>query len=248
MSSKQSNFRDLVAFVALTVTLAGTQSAYPATDSAKVASTAAPPSSATTRPPASPATAPSTTTQKAPVADTPADAVASESSAADSEESDTPVMDAPGTDTKGTVVCFKLTMRCLKGKDPNDPSAAANASSGGASGSAKNASAAAKGKPTATTQSTTAANAASVSKHATSGTATSQQPLNLTTPDVKHVVSEDELKEPLPDEEQQAESQDTETVQVKAKSDAPEVPSGFEGVWWAMKHPLDAWRLFSPAQ
>ncbi|MGH8137746.1 MAG: hypothetical protein ACREVV_06060 [Steroidobacteraceae bacterium] len=72
--------------------------------------------------------------------------------------------------------------------------------------------------------------------------------MNLTPPDIRTVVSPDELKEPLPTREQQAQSEDSETVQVKGATNAPDVPGGFGALWWALKHPTQAWRIFAPAE
>jgi hypothetical protein len=72
-------------------------------------------------------------------------------------------------------------------------------------------------------------------------------PLNLNAPDVRTVVSPDELKEPLPAGDQD-QSQDADTVQVRAESNAPDVPGGFGALWWALNHPSQAWRIVAPAQ
>jgi hypothetical protein len=78
--------------------------------------------------------------------------------------------------------------------------------------------------------------------------AAAQQPLNLNAPDIRTVVSPEELKEPLPSSSQIVEEQDTETVSVKGEKNAPDVPGGFGALWWALNHPSQAWRIFAPAQ
>jgi hypothetical protein len=72
--------------------------------------------------------------------------------------------------------------------------------------------------------------------------------LNLAAPDVRSVMSADEMKEPLPNGEQVAEVQESETVSVKGEKDAPDVPGGFGAIWWAFNHPSQSWRIFAPAE
>ena len=79
------------------------------------------------------------------------------------------------------------------------------------------------------------------------GSAT-KQPLNLTAPDVRTVVSADELKEPLPSTEQITEVQEDQTVSVKGEGVPPDVPGGFGALWWAMNHPSQAWRILAPVE
>ena len=79
--------------------------------------------------------------------------------------------------------------------------------------------------------------------------ATGKKPLNLTAPDVRTVVPEEELKEPLPTTDQITEVQETDTVSVKGDEGVPpDVPLGFGAIWWAMNHPSQAWRIFTPAE
>jgi hypothetical protein len=75
-----------------------------------------------------------------------------------------------------------------------------------------------------------------------------QKPLNLTAPDVRTVVSPEELKEPLPSNEQITETEEADTVAVKGEADAPDVPGGFGALWWALNHPSQAWRIVAPAE
>jgi hypothetical protein len=73
-------------------------------------------------------------------------------------------------------------------------------------------------------------------------------PLNLAAPDVRTVVSEDELKQPLQTSEEITEIQEAGTVSVKGESNAPEVLGGFGALWWALNHPSQAWRIFTPIE
>ena len=75
-----------------------------------------------------------------------------------------------------------------------------------------------------------------------------QRPLNLTAPDVRTVVSADELKEPLPSNEQVAEVQEAGTVSVKSEGVPTDVPGGLGAIWWALNHPSQAWRIVVPAE
>jgi hypothetical protein len=72
--------------------------------------------------------------------------------------------------------------------------------------------------------------------------------LNLAAPDVRSVMTAEQLKEPLPTGEQVAEVQESETVSVKGEKDAPDVPGGFGAIWWAFNHPSQSWRIFAPAE
>ncbi len=78
--------------------------------------------------------------------------------------------------------------------------------------------------------------------------ASAQQPLNLTAPDVRTVVSADELKEPLPSNEQITETQEDQTVSIKGEGVPTDVPGGLGAIWWAMNHPSQAWRILVPAE
>jgi hypothetical protein len=79
------------------------------------------------------------------------------------------------------------------------------------------------------------------------GSTTGKKPLNLTAPDVRTVVPESELKEPLPNTEQVTETQEADTVSVKGDQGVPpDVPVGFGAIWWAVNHPSQAWRIFTP--
>jgi cytoskeletal protein RodZ len=79
------------------------------------------------------------------------------------------------------------------------------------------------------------------------GSTTGKKPLNLTAPDVRTVVPESELKEPLPNTEQITETQEADTVSVKGDQGVPpDVPVGFGAIWWALNHPSQSWRIFTP--
>jgi hypothetical protein len=73
-------------------------------------------------------------------------------------------------------------------------------------------------------------------------------PLNLTAPDVRTVVSADELKEPLPSSDQVTEVQEDQTVSVKGEGVPADVPLGFGAIWWALNHPTQAWRIVTPVE
>jgi hypothetical protein len=75
-----------------------------------------------------------------------------------------------------------------------------------------------------------------------------KQPLNLAAPDVRTVVSADELKEPLPSSEQVAEVQEDQTVSIKGEGVPADVPLGFGAIWWALNHPSQAWRIVTPVE
>jgi hypothetical protein len=82
---------------------------------------------------------------------------------------------------------------------------------------------------------------------ATKAGSTGKKPLNLTAPDVRTVVPESELKEPLPNTDQITETQEADTVSVKGDQGVPpDVPVGFGAIWWAVNHPSQAWRIFTP--
>jgi hypothetical protein len=88
---------------------------------------------------------------------------------------------------------------------------------------------------------------ASASGGSQSGASSGGKSLDLAAPDVRTVVSADELKQPLPTGEQIREVQESETVAVKGESPGPDVPLGFGAIWWAVNHPTNAWKIFLPA-
>jgi hypothetical protein len=84
---------------------------------------------------------------------------------------------------------------------------------------------------------------------AKSGATGKKKSLNLTAPDVRTVVPEEELKEPLPNTEQITETQEADTVSVKGEQGVPpDVPGGLGAIWWAVSHPSQAWRILTPAE
>lgn len=86
-------------------------------------------------------------------------------------------------------------------------------------------------------------------KAGTAKAASGKKPLNLTAPDVRTVVPESELKEPLPTTDQVTETQEADTVSVKTEQGVPpDVPGGFGAIWWAVNHPSQAWRILAPAE
>jgi hypothetical protein len=68
--------------------------------------------------------------------------------------------------------------------------------------------------------------------------------LDLRAPDIRRVVSEQTLKEPLPDEYELRQEQE----QVEVEGTRPEiyVPGGLMTIPWAVMHPTQAWRIFLP--
>src|SRR5260370_34726997 len=84
--------------------------------------------------------------------------------------------------------------------------------------------------------------------NATKGGSSGKQPVNLTAPDVRTVVSADELKEPLPSNEQITEVQEDQTVAVKGEGVPADVPLGVGAIWWALNHPSQAWRIVAPGE
>jgi hypothetical protein len=84
---------------------------------------------------------------------------------------------------------------------------------------------------------------------ATKTAKTNGKKLNLTAPDVSTVVPEQELKEPLQDQAQIQEVQESQTVSVKTNEGVPpDVPGGLGAIWWAVVHPSQAWRIVTPAE
>jgi len=75
-----------------------------------------------------------------------------------------------------------------------------------------------------------------------------QPPLDLTPPDIRTVMPASELEQPLPTEEQQEQAQEGATVQVEGAKNTPDVPGGFGALWWALRHPSQAWRIFTPVE
>lgn len=75
-----------------------------------------------------------------------------------------------------------------------------------------------------------------------------QSSLDLAAPDIRTVMPAAELQEPLPTEDQQEQAEEGTTVQVKGPEDTPNVPGGFGALWWALRHPSQAWRIFTPVE
>jgi hypothetical protein len=123
-------------------------------------------------------------------------------------------------------VCFKLTGRCVE-------------RASGHAGKAGQPAQAAAGRPGPAGQGSATGQKAD---------AAGQKPLNLTAPDVRSVVPAEELKEPLPTNEQITETQEDGAVAIKGEAAAPDVPGGFGALWWALNHPSQAWRIFAPAE
>lgn len=67
---------------------------------------------------------------------------------------------------------------------------------------------------------------------------------DLTTPDVRQVLPAAELEAPLPDID---DPQEPPTVAVKGEYH-PSILGGIPSLWWALCHPTQAWRIFTPIQ
>jgi hypothetical protein len=78
-------------------------------------------------------------------------------------------------------------------------------------------------------------------------TAPPRPALDLTVPDIRTVMSAEELNAPLQDPND-VELMSPETVQVHGAHPSPFVPGGFEALWWGAMHPAQAWRILTPAQ
>ncbi len=133
---------------------------------------------------------------------------------------------ATATHRPPPAVCFKLTLHCFDSKK----APIANAGSAGATGNS--------------VQSDHPPEAANDAD----GDSARKPPLNLNAPDVRTVIPAQELKEPLPTIDEQVESQESTTVSVKGEAPGPDVPLGFGALWWAVRHPSDAWRIFTPVE
>ena len=70
--------------------------------------------------------------------------------------------------------------------------------------------------------------------------------LDLRPPDIDEVMSADEMAAALPNPE------DTEVIGPEAvvhgAPPAPYVPGGFAALYWAVTHPVSAWRILTPVQ
>jgi hypothetical protein len=70
--------------------------------------------------------------------------------------------------------------------------------------------------------------------------------LDLKPPDIRVVMSEEQIAAAIPNPEEM--TVEGETVQVRAATPAPYVPSGFAALYWAATHPSQSWRILAPAQ
>ena len=71
--------------------------------------------------------------------------------------------------------------------------------------------------------------------------------LDLKAPDVKDVMTPDEMASILtPPDEFEVVAPDT--VAVHGATFAPYVPSGFGALYWAALHPFSSWRILAPVQ
>jgi hypothetical protein len=79
---------------------------------------------------------------------------------------------------------------------------------------------------------------------ANSTTAGPSRRLDLHAPDIRSVVPEASLREPIQDEYEALQEQ--EQVQVEASRPEVYVPGGLMSLPWAVMHPTQAWRIFLP--
>lgn len=71
-----------------------------------------------------------------------------------------------------------------------------------------------------------------------------QRTLDLRPPDIRHVFSEAELQQKIQDPADEHEIQ--ETVQVEGQRRLAPVSIGLLSIPWAVMHPTQAWRIFTP--
>lgn len=68
--------------------------------------------------------------------------------------------------------------------------------------------------------------------------------LDLKPPDIRAVMSEEQITAAIPNPEEM--TVEGETVQVRSAIPAPYVPSGFAALYWAATHPSQSWRILAP--
>jgi hypothetical protein len=119
------------------------------------------------------------------------------------------------------LVCFRLSMQCLGHVQSTPPTAVISV------------------QPVQAVSSVPHPAASNASRHSS---------LRLEAPDVTHVISAEELQEPLSTPEQEEQMQEAQTVKVQATSEIGPVPGGLASLWWALLHPSSAWRVLAPAQ
>jgi hypothetical protein len=70
--------------------------------------------------------------------------------------------------------------------------------------------------------------------------------LDLKAPDIHQVMSPQAIAAAIPNTDEPDIDQDT--VRVHSEIPAPYVPGGFGALYWAVTHPLEAWRILAPVQ
>jgi hypothetical protein len=83
-------------------------------------------------------------------------------------------------------------------------------------------------------------------ERAPSGEKAAKPAMDLSAPDVRKLIPADQLQAMMTEQEETFETDNS--VKVEARPAAPQVPPGFAGLWWALKNPSQAWRLFTPVQ
>jgi len=71
--------------------------------------------------------------------------------------------------------------------------------------------------------------------------------LDLRAPDIRDVMSADQLNAALPNPEE-VEVGGADTVQVQGEPPPPYVPGGFAALYWAATHLASSWRILAPIQ
>jgi hypothetical protein len=75
--------------------------------------------------------------------------------------------------------------------------------------------------------------------------AAARQPLDLTAPPVNHVLTPEQVQSFIAETDEDTSPPDSVTVKQERYVDP--VPSGaFSALPWALLHPLEAWRIFTP--
>ena len=72
--------------------------------------------------------------------------------------------------------------------------------------------------------------------------------LDLKTPDIRDVMTQEELAAATATPPDELEIIGPETVAVHGAPQPVYVPSGFAALYWAAIHPLSAWRILAPVQ
>ena len=69
--------------------------------------------------------------------------------------------------------------------------------------------------------------------------------LDLKSPDIHTVMSDDQIAAAIPNPDD-SDVLEPEEVAVRGATPAPYVPGGFAALYWGVTHPLESWRIFAP--